>query len=138
MPKRWQGMCSHWTAKKNINMLTTTRTICLVIFIGAALQVQAQTETPNTLTKAEQKAGWKLLFDGKSSAGWHAWKKDKIGSAWKLSDDAMYRDASSKAEGQKLDAGDLVTDGEFENYELMVDWKIAPCGNSGIIFNVVE
>jgi cytochrome c len=125
-------------AKKNINMKKTTTTFCLVIITALAMQTQAQNETPNTLTKEEKKAGWKLLFDGKSFGGWHAYKKDKIGTAWKISDKALYLDASSKAEGQKLDAGDLVTDGEFENYELVVDWKIAPCGNSGIIFNVVE
>jgi cytochrome c len=42
------------------------------------------------------------------------------------------------AEGKRTGNGDLVSDGEFENYELRLDWKIAPCGNSGIIFNVLE
>ncbi len=37
-----------------------------------------------------------------------------------------------------MGGGDLVTKEEFENYEFSVDWKIEPCGNSGIIFNVVE
>ena len=36
------------------------------------------------------------------------------------------------------DGGDLVTDKEFEDYELRLEWKISPCGNSGVMFNVIE
>ena len=31
----------------------------------------------NVLTRAEKKEGWKLLFDGKSTSGWHSWKTKK-------------------------------------------------------------
>jgi cytochrome c len=36
------------------------------------------------------------------------------------------------------DGGDIVTADEYENFELNLEWKISPCGNSGIIYNVVE
>ena len=39
---------------------------------------------------------------------------------------------------EDMKGGDLVTDGAYENYELSLEWKIDSCGNSGIIFNVVE
>lgn len=71
------------------------------------------------------------LFDGKTTQGWHAYLNTGPG-AWKVVDGALQLDP--KAEGQ----GDLVTDKEYENYELSLDWKIAQGGNSGIIFGVHE
>jgi len=95
---------------------------------------------PNTLTAEEQKGGCKLLFDGKTTKGWRNFKKQTIGSAWKVADGAIMLDAQKKPDGgwQAVDGGDIVTDGEYENYELRLEWKIAPCGNSGVIYNVVE
>lgn len=77
--------------------------------------------------------GWISLFDGQTTNGWHVYRKDYVSSAWKVEDGTLVLD---KAEGQE--GGDLVTDMEFENYDLRLEWKIAPCGNSGIIFNVHE
>ncbi len=95
---------------------------------------------PNTLSAEEQKAGWKLLFDGKTTKGWRNFKKQTIGSAWKVVDGAIMLDAKKNPNGdwQAVDGGDIITEGEYENYELRLEWKIAPCGNSGIIFNVVD
>lgn len=95
------------------------------------LTTQAQ---HNVLTSKEKKEGWQLLFDGKTTTGWHNYKSDKVGAAWKISDDALFLDTSNKEEK----GGDIVTDQEFENYELYLEWKIQPCGNSGVIFNVQE
>lgn len=93
----------------------------------------------NVLTSSEQKQGWRLLFNGKNTANWHVFKKQSDGSAWTIEDNALTLDPSVKdANGKRKGGGDLVTDDEFENYELRLDWKIAPCGNSGIIFNAIE
>ncbi|MBB6108471.1 protein of unknown function [Mucilaginibacter lappiensis] len=78
-----------------------------------------------------QSKGFKPLFDGKTTTGWHTYLKTGSG-AWKVVDGALQLDP--KAEGQ----GDLITDGEYENYELKLDWKISETGNSGIIFGVHE
>ncbi len=87
----------------------------------------------------ELKKGWKTLFNGKNIEGWHIFNKRSDGSAWKVDGDALVLDASVKdADGKRIGNGDLVTDAEFENYELRLDWKIEACGNSGIIFNVKE
>jgi cytochrome c len=94
--------------------------------------------TPNTLTGKEIAEGWRLLFDGKSTAGWRTFKGDKIGSAWKVQDGALMLDNSKKKDWQTLGGGDIVTNEEFEDYELSLEWKIQKCGNSGIIFNVIE
>ncbi|MFM9839657.1 MAG: DUF1080 domain-containing protein [Cyclobacteriaceae bacterium] len=107
-------------------------TFCLVLFI---LGVNAQ---ENTLSPKEKKAGWKLLFDGKSFSGWRNFKSDKIGEAWVINDNAIHLDAFKKEGFQVKGGGDLMTTDEFENYEFTLEWKISKCGNSGIIFNVVE
>lgn len=94
----------------------------------------------NTLTASEKTAGWKLLFDGKTLNGWHSYGKQTCGSDWIVQDEAIYLNAQKNPEGhwQTKDGGDIVTADAFDNYELRLEWKIAPCGNSGIIYNVTE
>lgn len=92
----------------------------------------------NTLTAQEKEAGWKLLFDGKTTQGWKGFNVAEPGSSWKVAEGALYLDASQVVEGKTVGGGDIITSDEYENYELSIDWKIEPCGNSGIIFNVVE
>lgn len=71
------------------------------------------------------------LFDEKTTNGWHAYNKTGPG-AWKVVDETLQLDP--KADGQ----ADLVTDKEYENYELTLEWRIAGRGNSGIILSVHE
>jgi hypothetical protein len=71
------------------------------------------------------------LFDGKTTTGWHSYLKTGPG-AWGVIDGALQLDPAAK------DQGDLVSDKEYENYELSLEWKIAEGGNSGIIFGVHE
>lgn len=96
----------------------------------------AEAQTHNTLSKKEKKQGWKLLFDGKSTDGWHVFKRPTKPSAWKVEDGVLFLDTDAKKSGAA--GGDLVTDGEFENYEMQLEWKISEAGNSGIIFGVNE
>lgn len=87
----------------------------------------------NTLTDQEKKDGWTLLFDGKTTSGWRNYKSNKVTDRWKVSKGELYLDKTVSSGG-----GDIMTDKEYKDYELALDWKIAACGNSGIIFNVVE
>ncbi len=92
----------------------------------------------NTLTEDENKEGWELLFDGASTKGWHKYGNSPVGAAWKIADGNLYLDASNKKDWQIKDGGDIVTDNEYENFELKLDWKIDTSGNSGIIFYIHE
>lgn len=71
-------------------------------------------------------------------AGWHAYGKDAVGSAWKIKDGELHLDASKKADWQSAGGGDIVTNEEYENFDLKVEWKISRAGNSGIMFYVHE
>jgi hypothetical protein len=105
-------------------------TIALLVLSSAISLAQ---QGHNTLNEKEIKDGWKLLFDGNSTAGWRTFNSTKAGPGWKVQNGELYLDKTVK-EGR----GDLLTDAEYEDYEFSIDWKIDACGNSGIIFNVVE
>lgn len=86
----------------------------------------------NEITPAANKDGWQILFDGKTKNGWHSYGKTAAGDAWKIADGTLYVDPSVK------EGGDLVTDEEYSNFDLKLEWKISPKGNSGIIINIHE
>lgn len=92
----------------------------------------------NTLTDAEKAGGWKLLFDGKTLNGWHTYRKKTVGKAWQAVDGAIMLNTQKQAGWQTDEGGDIVTDGEYQDFDLKYEWKISPCGNSGVIFNLVE
>jgi hypothetical protein len=109
------------------------RYIPLVILL-IVLTMQDLTAQHNKLSKREEKEGWKLLFDGKTTNGWRNFNSRKIGSAWKVVNGELYLDNTAPGE----ERGDIITDREFENFELSLEWKIDSCGNSGVMYNVVE
>ncbi len=94
----------------------------------------------NTLTENEKSAGWKLLFDGSTTQGWQNFRKTTIGSSWIIEDGSLMLDARRHPDGhwQVPDGGDIVTTDVYENFEFNIEWKISACGNSGIIYNVVD
>ncbi|MEZ4918765.1 MAG: family 16 glycoside hydrolase [Saprospiraceae bacterium] len=94
----------------------------------------------NALSAKEVKEGWKLLFDGSSLNGWHNYGKKGVGKSWIIQDNALYLDAKPSTTGhwQAEDGGDILTDGEYQDFEFTLEWKISACGNSGIYYNVIE
>lgn len=96
------------------------------------------TPAPNALTDAQKAEGWTLLFDGTSTKGWHSYNKSTDGSAWKVADGALYLDTSQKKDGKIPGGGDVVSDEEYDNFHLKLEWKVAPKANSGIMFYVKE
>lgn len=83
----------------------------------------------NALSPEETAAGWKLLFDGKTTAGWRGFKKDAMPEGWAVEDGCLTRVGGG---------GDIVTAGEYDNFELSLEWKVAPGGNSGIFYRVAD
>lgn len=78
--------------------------------------------------------GWITLFDGKTTNGWHTYGKKTAGNEWKVENGAIHLDASTPDK----ERGDLVTNEEYKNFDLKLEWKISEKGNSGIIFYVHE
>jgi hypothetical protein len=98
----------------------------------------SQTNRMNKLSSKQVAEGWKLLFDGETTKGWHKYGNQPVGSAWKVKDGCLYLDTAIKENWQIKDGGDIVTDEEFENFHLKMEWKITKGGNSGIIFAIHE
>jgi len=106
----------------------------LVLFASLLTGTIGFAQQPNSLTPQEKQQGWVLLFDGKTTKGWHTYLRDTAGSRWQVRNGALVYDPSKPANG----SGDLVTDKVYENYELNLEWIISKGGNSGIIFDVQE
>lgn len=84
----------------------------------------------NVLTEREKQDGWRLLFDGKSSAGWmNARSKAFPGSGWEIKDGTLTVNPETKAKGG---GGDIVTTDKFRNFELIFDFKYTKGANSGL------
>lgn len=121
-------------------MRSLLTSIVLAVFITACTSSK-QTKMnsgANTIHSTDANDGWQLLFDGKTTNGWHTYGRSDVGSAWKVVDSSLFLDTSYKQRGASNEGGDLVTNDEFENFHLKLDWRIAPKGNSGIIFYVQE
>ena len=100
----------------------------------------ASTAVTGQLTEDQKAAGWISMFDGMTTDGWRNYRKDTIGKSWKVEDGALTLASTQKPDGtwQVKDGGDIIYDQVFENFELELEWKIAACGNSGIIYLVEE
>jgi hypothetical protein len=106
--------------------------VALPLILCTALTAQAvpkDASVPNVLTPAERAAGWRLLFDGRTTDGWRGFKKASMPSAWKVVDGALTRTG---------DGGDIVTTQKFKSFELTLEWKVAPGGNSGVFYRASE
>lgn len=101
-----------------------------VIAMGTASAQQKD----NELTAKEKKAGWKLLFDGSTTNGWHSYGKTTLGEAWTVKDGTLHL---GPHEGEEA-GGDATTAEEYVDFEFKLDWKISPNGNSGVIFLINE
>jgi len=86
---------------------------------------------PNTLTAQEKADGWKLLWDGKTTEGWHSTKGDEFPTkSWSLENGEFKVVSSGNAESQA--GGDIITKDRYANFELTADFKTTKGCNSGI------
>jgi hypothetical protein len=91
----------------------------------------------NSLTEEEKNSGWKLLFDGKTTNGWRgAYKETFPEKGWVIEDGNLTIIASDGSESASY--GDIVTTGEYDNFELSFDFKLTEGANSGVKYFVVE
>jgi hypothetical protein len=112
--------------------------ICVLSFstLSASVAVAAKSAAPagavNALTAKEKAAGWKLLFDGKTTKGWRAFK-----SAPFPAEHWVAKDGTLECVGGKK-VTDIVTEESFDNFDLSWEWKISAAGNSGLKYLVDE
>ena len=115
-----------------------TWTIAALVVLPISCTPQSQPPKPppsspdavqNTLSADERDSGWRLLFDGKTTTGWRNYGKPTISDGWKAQDGTLTRVGAG---------GDIITTDQFRNFELTIDWKIEPGGNSGVFYRASE
>ncbi len=90
-------------------------------------------ESPDTTTDSE---AWTVLFDGSNFDGWHLYNGGDVPDVWKIEDGAMVLyPPKDRKEGE---AYNLVSDKDYTDFELSLDWKISEAGNSGVFWGVKE
>jgi hypothetical protein len=90
---------------------------------------------PNTLTARETRDGWKLLWDGRTTAGWRGAKLDRFpAGGWEIKDGVL---TVVETGGREAAAGgDIVTIDQYASFELIVEYNITKGANSGIKYFV--
>src|SRR5574339_298735 len=96
----------------------------LPIFVLFAMAMNAQVPS---LTAEEKAAGWKLLFDGTSLAGWRGYKSEAPPTGWRAENGVLMRDGAG---------GDLMTSEQYGDFEMRFEWKVTANGNSGVIYRI--
>ncbi len=118
----WLSACNSSTTHEGHTDSTATTT--------TDSSAMAATPALNTLTDDEKSQGFRLLFDGTTTNGWHSYLKGDSVIGWKVEDGILMTPGKTGA--------DLVSNEEFENFELRFDWNVEPKGNSGLIYKVIE
>jgi len=100
----------------------------------AATNEDSKADAPNqinALSDSEKAAGWILLFNGKNFDGWHNFKREGVRPGWQVKDGALVC-------VDPHDAGDIVTTGQYDWFDLQLDYNISEGGNSGIMYHVTD
>jgi hypothetical protein len=96
----------------------------------------AEDTTETVGTEKEADSEWIDLFDGTSFDGWKEYGSDGVSDHWKIEDGAMvFHPPKEKQEGE---SHNLVTEKEFTDFVLSLEWRIAEVGNSGVMWGVKE
>ena len=89
----------------------------------------ASTTTESSAMATPDTAGWRPLFDGTSAAAWRGYRSESLPAGWRVVDGTLSRVGGG---------GDIVTREQFADFELELEWKVQPAGNSGVMFRVTE
>jgi len=105
----------------------------LAALAAAAILCQAAPAADNQLTSEERSAGWRLLFDGRTFAGWQDPTTRKPPG-----DSFIIEDGCLKAVAHPRIVEDLFSRQTLRDFNLAFDWKISPAGNSGVKFRIQD
>ena len=89
----------------------------------------------NTLTEWEKRKGWRMLWDGNTSAGWRSARSDQFpASGWSMQNGILTVEATTG--GESTGPGDIITTDLFNDFELELEFRITAGANSGIKYFV--
>lgn len=115
---------------------------CALLVACQANESDAQQGATNYLTEQEMADGWELLFDGQSLDRWRSYKREVVSDNWLVVDGAITCGPCVGGDvnlpGDWNRSNDLITREQFQNFDLRLEWKISPAGNSGIFYRLRE
>lgn len=122
--------------------MSRSRLVLATVLIAAACaprQQAATNDSPaamtgadsgiNRLTTAEAAQGWKLLFDGKTQAGWRVYRGQEQSKGWFVRDGVLMKEGPTD---------DIVTTEQYGNFELELEWRLSTGGNAGLFYRGTE
>lgn len=123
--------------RKNLQLILALLSVATLVSCNNSTNSEAKTDKAgltNTSLSPEKENAVTNLFDGKSLNGWHGFNKSGEVKNWTIEEGAMVCLGAAKVDT----GGDIVTDSEYEDFELSWEWKIEEGGNSGVMYHVVE
>ncbi len=99
--------------------------------MACATQQQSTVPLPvaGQLSAAEAAAGWRALFDGRTTDGWRVYQSQAAPAGWLVRDGVLMKTGATE---------DIITRDQFGDFELAFDWKIATGGNAGVFYRATE
>jgi hypothetical protein len=127
--------------KKIITVVVILMTLTAILITGQVKQKSPEAlyseinknDPPNTLSSGEKKDGWKLLFDGKTTKGWHGYNMKVFPDCWEVDNGTLTMNTTGS--GESLD---IITNKEYKNFALFLEYKLTKAANSGIIYQIAE
>src|SRR5215212_12165500 len=108
----------------------TKLTVALVVLLAAsAFALRASAGQMPQLSAAEKADGFKLMFDGKSLAGWRGYKTETPSQRWHVENGVLSLEGGGEG-------SDLMTVEQYGDFEMRFEWKISEKGNSGVIYHI--
>lgn len=101
-----------------------------VLLSACTVTPPSSSDAGTILTAAERAEGWRVLFDGSSLDAWRGYRKPEFPEGWQALEGSLVLVTAG--------AGDIITRDQFRNFDLRLDWKVAPAGNSGIFYRATE
>jgi hypothetical protein len=107
--------------------------VLMALGVSGLAQVTPDAKDLNTLSDKERQAGWRLLFDGRTTAGWRGYRSKDMPASWKVENGSLL-----SRPGKDEARGDIITVEQFGDFELVLEWKMTKGNNSGVIYRATE
>ena len=105
----------------------------VLVAVSGIYMISCTNTQPENKAPVQDEPEWIVLFDGSNTDAWRGFQKDSLPPGWGIKNGLFF----TSGEGGDL-GGDVITKDIFEDFDLCLEWKISPGGNSGIFFNVIE